>query len=280
MNSSFNFLPFYEQYKKIYPNNSLPTIDFLQWFIGFTEGDGCFSIAKRGDLSFVISQSSSDIQILNYIKDNLQFGEIILQSKKQKIHRYIIQNIESLILISYLFNGNMVLPTRNTKFIIFLSYLNDKILKKNKYQIIIPSYNFVSPSLNDYWICGFSDAESCFNVVLNNKSNKFQIRFILAQKWIINKTILDKILNLFSKSSIKPIGAVKEHSVDNVWVLRIQGLKNCQFLFDYFDNFILKTKKLEAYKDWKYLHSSFEKKDHLYLEKRIKLIAISKKLNK
>ena len=34
----------------------LPSVEFLQLFVGFTEGDGCFCVAKRGDLTFIISQ--------------------------------------------------------------------------------------------------------------------------------------------------------------------------------------------------------------------------------
>lgn len=33
---------------QMYPNHKLPNIEFLQWFIGFAEGEG-FTVAKRGD---------------------------------------------------------------------------------------------------------------------------------------------------------------------------------------------------------------------------------------
>jgi hypothetical protein len=99
-------------------------------------------------MSFVITQSTSDVASLYYIKDNLGFGKVISQSTKQKTHRFIIQDYKNLYLICLLFNGNMVFPTRNGRFITFLSSFNEKVIK-NKEKLILPLYNTVLPSLND-----------------------------------------------------------------------------------------------------------------------------------
>ena len=68
-NKLFNFTSFYNKYKEYYPKNKQPDKNFLEWFIGFSEGEGSFVLAKRGDLSFVITQSTKDIQSLNFIKN-------------------------------------------------------------------------------------------------------------------------------------------------------------------------------------------------------------------
>jgi len=47
-------------------------MQFLQWFIGFTEGDGSFIVSK-GKIYFDITQSLSDIQVLYYIKKRTRF---------------------------------------------------------------------------------------------------------------------------------------------------------------------------------------------------------------
>jgi hypothetical protein len=44
-------------------------------------------MAKRGDLSILITQSAKDINILNVIKDTFNVGNIIIQSKKDKTYR-------------------------------------------------------------------------------------------------------------------------------------------------------------------------------------------------
>jgi hypothetical protein len=87
-------------------------------------------LAKRGDFSFVITQSTLDIEVLNYIKENLQFGKIIQQSVKQRTHRFIVQDIKNIYLICLIFNGNIVFPTRKAKFLIFISMLNERLLKR------------------------------------------------------------------------------------------------------------------------------------------------------
>ena len=51
--------------------------EFKYWFIGFTEGDGHFSVYKDKYLEFKITQSSNDAQILFYIG----FGSVTLQDK-------------------------------------------------------------------------------------------------------------------------------------------------------------------------------------------------------
>ena len=93
---TFDFSAFFSKFKENYPNLEQPSSRFLEWFIGFSEGDGSFILAKRGDLSFLVTQSTVDIESLNFIKDNLGFGRVIKQSAKQNTHRFIIQDIKNI----------------------------------------------------------------------------------------------------------------------------------------------------------------------------------------
>ena len=274
---SFYFSDFYTKYKEYYPNFKQPSIRFLEWFIGFTEGEGSFILAKRGDLSFVVTQSSSDIEALNYIKDNLGFGKVIKQSEKQNTHIYIVQDFKNLYLICLLFNGNMVFPTRNARFLTFLSYYNERLLKKNINKII-PLHTCVLPSLKDAWLSGITDAEGSFTCSLLSNSNAFRYRFILTQKWEANKYVLEHILKELNMYLIE--GSITPHHVSNVWEIRINGLKNCKGLFTYFDNFCLITKKNNSYLLWKSLYDKLLKKEHLNSESRLELIKLAKKINK
>ncbi len=105
-NRSFDFSAFETMYSKLYPHNPKPSKAFLEWFIGFTEGDGSFIVSKRGGLQFVITQSSSDVQVLNYIQTNFGFGKVIQQSKSNNTHRFIVQDVSHILLICLIFNGN------------------------------------------------------------------------------------------------------------------------------------------------------------------------------
>lgn len=196
--------------KKVFNENSFPSIDFLSWLIGFTEGDGSFIVNNRGDLSFVITQSTSDIKVLEYIKDNLKFGKVIQQSKNNS--RFICQRKIEIELIVHLFNGNLILPSRKISFEKFLAAFNIWVKKGsvnlNNVKLITSN---ILPSLENTWLTGFTDAEGCFSCSLLNNSNAFKIRFQIAQKGEINLPILNHLGILFKEGKVNP------HHVKNVY---------------------------------------------------------------
>ena len=79
-NNGFNYSLFYETYKAHLPYSLRPSNEFLTWLIGFTEGEGCFVVNNRGDLAFIITQTTTDIGVLYFIKETLGFGKVISQS--------------------------------------------------------------------------------------------------------------------------------------------------------------------------------------------------------
>lgn len=274
---SFDFDSFYIEFAKLYPGNKLPDDTFLQWFIGFSEGEGSFCVAKRGDLSFVVTQSTDDINVLNYIKNNIGFGKVIVQSIKNKTHRYVVQDRNNINLICKLFNGNMVFPTRNARFTTFLCSFNEKLIKSNIKPLPV-IYTCVIPSLNDAWLAGITDGEGCFTSSILSNGLAYRIRYILTQKWETNKSVLLDILNLYNTT--KPIGTIEPHSISNVWEIRINGVKNCKILLPYFSKYSLQTKKKIAYDKWKQLLIRLEKGEHLSEVTRPLLKELSKKINK
>lgn len=245
----FNFNKFNEEYKKQYPNNNLPSKEFLEWFIGFFEGDGSFLIAKRGDLSIIITQSDKDINVLNYIKDNINFGNIIIQSKKDKTYRWVVNKQLDLKLLIHLFNGNIVLPIRYVKLSIFITKLNEKLLKNNESIIIINNYVKL-PSLNDAWLIGFIEAEGCFSIRYSTAYNKFNPIFSLSQKYESNKYVLEHILYLFQTYINKPKGSIRAHSKNNVFEINILGTTSCLSILNYFKNFNFHSNKFNSYILW------------------------------
>jgi Cytochrome C and Quinol oxidase polypeptide I/LAGLIDADG endonuclease len=273
----YDFKPFLNKYAAMYPNHKLPKTEFLQWLIGFAEGEGSFTIAKRGDLYFVITQSTKDVNVLNYIMNSLGFGKVIKQSEKSNTHRFIIQDRAHLVLISLLFNGNMVFPTRANRLNTFLSALNEKCLKHGE-NIIIPIYATVLPTLRDYWLAGITDGEGSFTCsILSNSPTAYRFRYILTQKHEANRNVLQHIVNLFNQ--INASGAVVNHSVDTVGEIRVNGIKNCSNLFNYFDEYTLKTNKANSYRKWKEVSVKITAKEHLETVKRVELISLCKQIN-
>ena len=248
-NYYFNFENFYFKFKEYYPYCNKPSSAFLEWFIGFSEGNASFILAKKGDVAFTITTSTDNIKTLNYIKDTLGFGKIIKQSVKKNTHNFVIQDTKNLYLICLLFNGNMVFPTRNSRFLIFLSYLNDKRMKK-KLCTISPLYNCVLPSLNDGWLSGISQAQGSFICKTLSKNNKNIFKFILSNKWEINKYVLEHIKTIFNTYNVK--SNISFNNDCNRWELRVNGINNGIKLFFYFDKFLHIDNKYISWKNFYY----------------------------
>ena len=264
---NFDFNSFYKKYAEIYPNLPLPPKEFLEWFIGFAEGDGCFTVQKRGDLSFIVIQSTKDVQVLNYIKQNLGFGTVRVQSAKLNTHKFVVQDFTNIYLLCLLCNGNMVLPTRSARFLIFLSSFNEKLLRKNL-TIITPITETILPTLSDCWLLGFVDSEGCFTVSFLSTSNAFRFSFIITQKWVANQLVLEHIGSLFNCHS-----AVRARYNNSDYLdLKINGLENCKQIFPYFDKYGLKSFKKDSYLKWKHIHYKITLGDHLNELSRKELI--------
>jgi len=274
LQSQFNFDIFNMEYSKFY-NNKLPSLEFLTWLIGFVEGDGSFIVNFRNDLQFVITQSTEDIQILYYIQKELGFGNVIKQGKRTS--RYIVQDIKNIKLIIHIFNGNIVLPSRKIVFKKFIDFYNKKCSKNTAYSnaaanIDILDFNIL-PSLNNYWLSGFTDAEGCFTASFLSNSQAFRLRFILSQKGDKNLPILSHFILLFNA------GVIEAHSIKQNYSYVLSGKKNCYNIYSYFDKFSLKTKKYTSYVLWKEIYNNIANKEHLVVELRDTLIEKAKKVN-
>ena len=97
-------------------NNIYLKDEFKYWFIGFTEGDGNFSVYKDKYLEFKITQSSNDAQVLFYIKKELGFGSVTLQDKINKTHHFRVRKKESILRLINIFNGNILTEHKNIQF--------------------------------------------------------------------------------------------------------------------------------------------------------------------
>lgn len=104
----FNYQHFQNIFNKYYPNISTPDKNFLQWFIGFSEGNLCFN---NNSNKFVIKHKN--IQVLHYIQNKIGLGKVI---KTKYNNYYTLQNSNDKIILANLFNNNLVLPTSIQQF--------------------------------------------------------------------------------------------------------------------------------------------------------------------
>lgn len=240
----YEFNLYYKKYKDIKPNNKLPDKEFLEWFIGYIEGN--IIIILKDKLSIVII--SKDKNILEYIKNNLNIGEIIILSKKDILYKYIVNKIKDLYLLCLLLNGNLTLPIKYIKFNILLNKFNEKLLINNELYIEIKQYCKL-PTLNDYWLSGLTDSKGNFGIYLLN-NNKHIFIYNLIIKYLINKYIFEYILYLFYIKYNINIDNININIINkNILELKIVGINNNNLLIkNYFNNYKLKTiNKLNNY---------------------------------
>lgn len=248
--TSFDFSNFTTSFLHYYPTQNIPSYSFLEWIIGFTEGDGSFIVSSRGNLLFVITQSTKDAQVLHYIKNNLGFGRVIKQGHSTS--RFIVQDFKNISILIQLFNGNIIFPTKFDSFKRFVEKYN--LFPEVKTVVIIPS--LVIPTITNYWLCGFTDAEGCFTCSLLGNSTAYRFRFILSQASISNKVVLDYIAILLK-------GTVREHSTQGVYNITVNGIRNVNSVINYFNNYQLRTKKGKSYELWKEVYVDIKKGQHL-----------------
>nr|YP_009720763.1 putative LAGLIDADG endonuclease [Ostreobium quekettii]QGQ61975.1 putative LAGLIDADG endonuclease [Ostreobium quekettii] len=128
-------------------NHSMPSEDFFTWFLANCRLTfGSFITTRRENLQFVITQK--EISVLYMIRDTLGFGRVIQQG--QRTYRYIVQDKKALELLVALFNGNLVLPTKQRNFKKFVDLYNQKA---GKGRIILEKVNPIQseilPSLDN-----------------------------------------------------------------------------------------------------------------------------------
>lgn len=260
--------------------------DFLQWFIGFSEGDGSFVFScSTGQLyyrhSFIINQK--DPLVLYKIRTHLGFGTVKLyQDYKQgtSYYRYIVSNIDGIFRLIQIFNGQLILNKTQKRYAAWC----DTFFKRPQVQqkgFSLDFQEFKRPCLLDNaWLSGFIDAEGCFSVVWKRSSSS-QPNSLLRLRFIVDRegepSFLESLVFLFEG------GHVQNHNecVDmqrfvldltlsvNPSVRRIQVTKTSSSvykrLFSYLKKFPLKSAKhisfIRFHKIWIRLHDGIIRKN-------------------
>lgn len=298
---NFNF-DAYVSYSPLHIKNI--NYSFLEWFIGFAEGDGTFYSQKlKNDkmrLSFEIGQK--DPKVLYLIKKVLGFGLIHSRQKKntnQPYWVYRIQTKKNIQRLIHLLNGNLVLTKRRVQF--------NKWLKKAKKMNIVPFnlrtknisiYNGVQISLKTGWLSGFIDAEGCFYATLSTPSTcslltpSIKQKMHITQKKVYNEDeLLQKIGVLFlSTAQVKPLSskkirkqnnllASKSKQLESSFRIEISSLASHKCIMQYLSKFKLKTNKWISFCRWSRVVMAREKNYHLCEENLPKLLQLCKAIN-
>lgn len=133
------------------------------------------------------------------------------------------------------------------------------------------------PSLHDFWLCGFTDAEGCFNSGVRVRANtvtgfRVIVRFLLNQKGA--EPILQHIRDLFGYGSVN-----LRKDTDMVYGYTNDSFKGLESVRNYFLAFPLKTKKLASFNKWNDIYTMVLAKQHLTNEAVDTIRIMSKQIN-
>lgn len=242
--------------------------NFKHWFIGFTEGDGSFIVNKNGYLEFKVTQSSTDAQILFYIKKELGFGSVRVQDKNNKTHHFRVRDQKGILKLIHIFNGNLLTERKNNQFKLWLEAFNEAY--KMDIQLV---QNDNNPTLDNAWLSGFSDSEGCFTISVIKRSesyNQVQVRYILSQKNELE--LMTKIAALFDGK----VTYLKSYDGYNMTV----NLSKLHKVISYFNIYSLKTKKYIDYFNWLKVYKLVVNKDHFNEDGLNRVRDLMNKINK
>jgi LAGLIDADG endonuclease len=247
--------------------SSINNIRFLEWFIGFTEGDGSFIVSKN-KVYFDITQTLSDIQVLYYIKKELGFGSIIIRNEPHRnVGVFYITGQQNFYKLITIFNGNLCSEYKKIQFQKWLSVFNTQY-KQN----ITLKFSNMEPSLNNGWLTGFFDAEGSLSarIKVNKQLKSYpMLTFTISQK---DREILDKIKYIIYPELINNIDLLENFKYVtydkswNGWRVSFSSFKKIKLMLSYFKIYNLKTKKYLTYLNFLKISNLMDKKEHLTIE--------------
>jgi hypothetical protein len=246
--------------------------DFYQWLIGFTDGDGSFTIScqmsktgkSKWNLFFKISQSSYNLRALYFIKKELGYGSVQVELKTTNADfRIRDRNVINKVIFP-IFDKYPLLTSKSFEYMKFkkayIILTDNKLSSEEKDNLLFKlkdqkkPTNYISPSwekvnynvrntndaksvISKQWLIGFTEAEGSFYLV---KKSPFRLvhAFEITQK-------LDLIV-LKSIAHILGISVKSKKTYNTVITTNSRSILN---IIEYYKNSMKGMKALE-YRIW------------------------------
>jgi len=233
----------------------LPDQSFINWFLGFCEGHENIFLVNRRYLRFELNSTLNNGDILYLIKKKLKFGKI---KKIRFLDGIIVEfsvqtDINGLIVLTHIFNGNLRCTQKEQHFRIFYNKLKVKLKKMNLLSLL-PDYICKVKDINllNSWLCGFIDSR-CLLYGRFQKSKKLKEGkrlYIVIFFWSLSDQLLNKI-----KDSLNLVGKIEKKEKWNLpfFKLTLENFDDKVKIINYLSTFKLKSLKIEKYKYFKIL---------------------------
>jgi hypothetical protein len=241
---------------------------FYQWLVGFTDGDGTFSIAYQNgkwSLTFKLSQHEYNARLLYFIKSQLGVGNINKETKTKMVNYRIRDRNKLAEVIFPIFDKY---PLLTSKYFYYLKFkeayqiLEDTSLTKaQKDELMlalvkkVPSFaesiDYISPAWNivnnivsntneanmvmsKAWLIGFTEAEGSFYLV-NKSKDRITHGFEITQKLdLIVLSAIGYVLGIktSSKKTYHTVVTTNSRSIENIikyYHNTMKGMKYFEF---------------------------------------------------
>ncbi len=241
----------FDEFNKLYFEKFNTHLDpnWLGWFVGFAEGDGYLGINENRPV-FVLTQKES--KILYEIRDILNFGYV---KEFDHFSRFIVRDRSSVFLLFHLFNGNLHIDHK-IKQLVAWSMLFKRFAENNSNPLPPLGEVITKPvklSFNNSWFSGFVDAEGCFNVYVTKNNKGISLRFIVDQQEGL--PVFDELKNILGTGSIYA-------RKNNNYRFAATKLGDLALVIEYFNAYMLRTKKQLAFEKWKVIYYCVLNKEH------------------
>jgi hypothetical protein len=272
---------------------------FLEWFRGFTDGEGHFYINIRSltvcSFRYELHLHYDDRPLLELIKKKIGMGNVYT-SANQKTSTFLVSTLNEIRVIIEIFSK---FPLNSSKHINFLSFKRafelyttvenrsestlqeiakiKKDMNSKRVEFTMPESH--KPLITPYWLLGFVEGEGSFSV--RRASGKFELAFAVAQiskDEILMNSIKDFFNNLtgaekygsdvVKKSFYTPKGANHKQTIQLVIT---RGDYIGDILIDFFNNMVWYSKKVLDFQDWVLIYK-LKERGHHYQEEGVRLL--------
>lgn len=163
--------------------NKLPpstSKEFIEWFVGFTDAEGCFSIrTQNGNISliFTIELHKDDVEVLHKIADALGIGRVLINKNKDSALFFFISKFEDInSVIIPLFKN---FPLQTSKYLDFLNFADSASIIWNSKSL----KNKQLSSLEVEKLINLKQSTNTKRLILNEEENRLLIEKVSISKW-------------------------------------------------------------------------------------------------
>jgi hypothetical protein len=257
---------------------------FVDWFVGFVEGDGSFS-CDRNAKRLYLQVRQKDPQILYFIKDYFGFGSVVVN--QDGYYSYTVSGKAHILVLINLLNGKLVLTKTNRRFVgEWLDNYNQWFILPSNATAIAWKGQATFAGLSNAWLCGFTDADGSLGFKISADSKRkhgCRVRIY----WYVDQTGLDSRNDLELMSKVLGFGFLEKKvscassfkpSVPGVaYRLITMSAADCKQLQGYFSLYTpLTTNKKVRFVRWcRVLNWCLDRTWHQHLEEIKNLIRLN-----